>query len=105
MEEEGGVEEEIMEKVAARKGTRTLPPKAISITVRDNAFAPASSARFCPLREPGPHLPDGIDIGPLALFELYFDEKVVNRLIECTLAYADKVKDDLIDSYYQETFH
>ena len=68
--------------------TEVLPSNAVNIT--DD---------FCPLRDPGQHLPCDAVIDPLALFELYFDDHVVERIIESTLAYAYHNKDDLMDFY------
>ena len=66
-----------------------LPPQATSIDVTDTSFCYPISDLFCPLREPGPHIPDSVQICPLSLFELFFDGKVVDRILESTLAYAD----------------
>ena len=49
-----------------------LPPQATSIDVTDTSFCYPVSDLFCPLREPGPHIPDSVQICPLSLFELLF---------------------------------
>lgn len=43
---------------------------------------------FCSLREPGPQLPEDMSVSALSLFELYFDDTVLMRLLDSTLAYA-----------------
>ena len=78
-----------------------MPSHAKSISVNDTSFSPAVSDCFCPLREPGPHIPDSVEICPISLFELFFDEKVVDRIIESTLAYADHKKDYMPNSYFK----
>ena len=83
-----------------RSITAVLPSNAVNITVSDNEFCSAFTVEdFCPLRDQGPHLPCDAVIDPLALFELYFDDHVVERIIESTLAFAYHNKDDLMDSY------
>ena len=58
-----------------RSITAVLPSNAVNITVSDNEFCSAFTADdFCPLCDPGPHLPCDAVIDPLALFELYFDD-------------------------------
>ena len=39
---------------------------------------------FCPLREPGPHIPND-DVCVLSLFELFFDDWAMERMCSCTL--------------------
>ncbi len=84
---------------ANKKCTSNLPKGAINITVRDSAFVYPISNSFCPIREPGPHIPDDTEIDPLSLFELYFDNTVVERILESTLAYADHKKSEMNVSY------
>ena len=78
----------------------SLPKNVKDIIERDTKFvAVGGEDKFCPLREPGPHLPPNTEIDPLALFELYFHAKVVDRVLESTLAYAEKKKNELTISY------
>ena len=76
-----------------------LPSGVKCITVKDVSFCPPVRDFFCPLREPGPHIPDSTEISPLALFELFFDDEVVERIIQSTLAYAEHKKDEMSVSY------
>ena len=43
---------------------------------------------FCPLREPGPHIPND-DVCALSLSELFFDDWAMERMRSCTLACAE----------------
>ena len=45
-------------------------------------------AEFNPLRIPGPHIPDGIEVLALSLFKLFFDDIAVERVKNSTLDYA-----------------
>lgn len=77
-----------------------MPTNCTSITVKDTTFScSVTEDDFCPLREPGPHIPSDVTITPLALFQLFFDEYVVKQIIESTLAYAEQKKNDLVNSY------
>ena len=64
-----------------------LPLSAISIQMRE--IADIAHYDFCPLREPGVYLPNNMDISALSLFELFFDEIVLKRLLDSTLEYAE----------------
>ena len=66
-----------------------LPDKAVSITVKDASFVRPVCDEFYPLRDSGPHIPDNFDVTPLPLFEIYFDDEAVERILHCTLAYAE----------------
>jgi hypothetical protein len=59
----------------------------VPIIIPDSAYK--SPEEFCPLRDPGPHLPENCDISALSLFEQFFDEHVINRIITSTLSYAE----------------
>ena len=69
----------------------SFPDKCVSITVKDESFQRPISNEFCPLRECGPHFPQNYEITPLSLFELYFDNEVVERILHCSLAYAESI--------------
>ena len=49
---------------------------------------------FCPLRDQGPHLPEGMEVSALSLFELFFDNVAVERIRTCTLSYAESKKSE-----------
>ena len=66
-----------------------LPSNAVSITVKDNGSLPP--VLFCPLRAPGPHV-SLTDVSALSLFELIFDDAMVDRILTSTLAYAESKK-------------
>ena len=80
--------------VSKQKGKKTktnplnaLPLSAISIQIKEKADIAHDD--FCPLREPGVYLPNNMDISALSLFELFFDETVLKRLLDSTLDYAE----------------
>ena len=70
-----------------------LPDKAVSIRVKDASFERPVCDEFSPLRDSGPHIPDNFDVTPLSLFEIYFDDEAVERILRCTLAYAESKKE------------
>lgn len=47
---------------------------------------------FAPIREPGPQLPNMTNPTGLDLFELFFTDEIVQRLVRCTNEYAEKMK-------------
>ena len=69
------------------------------ISQRDDTYVRLISNFFSPLRDIGPHLPDNSVIQPLALFELFFDDTVVDRILESTLKYAEHKKNEMSASY------
>jgi len=58
-----------------------------TIAVTDRDLEPPEE--FCPLRDPGPYLPADCDISALSLLEQLFDTAVIDRLMKCTLVYAE----------------
>ena len=64
----------------------------MNITEKDTSFIPGEC--FCPLREPGVYVPQDKEISALSLFELFFDDKSVNRIVRSTLSYAESRKDE-----------
>ena len=78
-----------------RKRQRTqgtsLPEDATSISVVDSQHIP--EVDFCPLRPVGPHVPLS-EVNALALFELFFDEGAMDRILRCTTAYAEHKKEE-----------
>ena len=70
-----------------------LPDKAVSITVKDASFERPVCDEFSPLRDSGPHIPDNFYVTPLSLFEIYFDDEAVERILRCTLACAESKKE------------
>ena len=71
----------------------TIPACAVSIATTDNTFV--NPLPFGPIREPGPHLPTTMeDPTGLDMFQLFFDDSVVERLVRCTNEYAELKKDE-----------
>jgi hypothetical protein len=71
----------------------TIPACAVSIATTDNTFV--NPLPFGPIREPGPHLPTTMeDPTGLDMFQLFFDDSVVGRLVRCTNEYAKLKKDE-----------
>ena len=69
----------------------------VNITEKDTSFIPGEC--FCPLREPGVYVPQDKEISALSLFELFFDDKSVNRIVHSTLSYAESRKDEKKNRY------
>ena len=60
---------------------------------------------FCPLRTPGPHFPLD-EVNALSLFELFFDDAVMDCILKCTFAYAEGKKNEkkeAIWAFYEES--
>ena len=60
-------------------------------------FLPQSKSAIMSLciREPGPHLPTTMeDSTGLDMFQLFFDDSVVERLVRCINEYAELKKDE-----------
>ena len=70
-----------------------VPLSATSITVCHTKFR-EPPASFVPLRHPGPRLPREAQmcVSALSLFELYFDNAAMTRILDCTLAYPEDRK-------------
>ena len=64
-----------------------IPVLCVPIIMPDSTYKPPEE--FCPLPDPGPNLPENCDISALSLFEQFFDEHVINRIIKSTLSYAE----------------
>lgn len=74
-----------------------VPSTAVCMDIDDEGFlntdCVSDANEFAPLRFPGPDLPPDADVSELALFQLYFDDIVLDRLVRCTNAYAEEKKD------------
>lgn len=75
-----------------------LPHSAISIEMKE--LANIKHADFCPLREPGIYIPGDMDVSALSLFELFFDDVVLKRLLDSTLEYAELKKAEKCKRYH-----
>ena len=71
------------------QGTTSIPQDATSISIVDSHHIP--EVDFCPLRPAGPHVPLP-EVNALSLFELFFDEDAMDRILGCTTAYAEHKK-------------
>ena len=67
---------------------REVPKEAVNLTVED--FYSVPKVDFCPLCTPGPH----DEVNALSLFELFFDDAMMERILKCTLAYAESKKNE-----------
>ena len=45
------------------------------ISEKDDGFQ--STDDFCPIRDQGPHLPEGMEVSALSLFELFFNSTIL----------------------------
>ena len=70
--------------------TSCIPATAVSIEEKDVGFQECEE--FSPLRDPGPQLCKDT-LSQLDLFRLYFNDKVIERLVKATIAYAESKKD------------
>ena len=73
-----------------------LPQCAKKITEEQENFA--ERVDFCPLRNTGPHVPLQ-EVNALSLFELFFDDKVLTRILDCSLSYAEDKKEEKAKRY------
>lgn len=71
-------------------GSGSLPASATPIDTPDSKHKHSDS--FCPLRDAGPHVPAG-SWTALDLFELFFNNSIMDRILRCTYAYAESKKD------------
>lgn len=76
-------------KQAERHQANSTTP--VSITEKDTGFMPGEF--FCPLRQPGVYVPDDKEISALSLFELFFDDESLSRIVRSTLSYAESRKE------------
>ena len=74
-----------------------LPKNAVSILSKDTGFKEGND--FLPCRQPGPQIPDDVEVSALRLFELFFDDEVMERIIRCTLAYTESRKEHKKNRY------
>ena len=63
----------------------------MDISIKDTQFEQLEE--FCPLREPGPHIPSGCDVNALSFFELFFNASIIVCIIHATLSYAEAKKE------------
>ena len=63
----------------------------MDISIKDTQFE--QPEEFCPLREPGPHIPSGCDVNALSLFELFFNASIIACIVHATLSYAEAKKE------------
>ena len=89
------------QSTAGRGRSGRRPSSAKCITVEDTTFVRSVSNDFVPIRCPGPQLPDSMTVSPLSLFELYFDDKAVDRILKSTLSYAEENKSKFPSSYQE----
>ena len=68
-----------------------LPPDVKSIVVERDEVVQVRD-EFGPIRDQGPHLPEGMEVSALSLFELFFYNVAMERIHSCTLAYAESKK-------------
>ena len=68
-----------------------LAPCPVPITVKNGGNLP--EAEFCPLRAPGPHVPL-TEVSASSVFELFFDDDMMDRILTSTLAYAESKKNE-----------
>ena len=70
---------------------KSLPTRAVPISKEDVKYSHPDD--FCPLCNVGPHVPPGIQIDALVLFELFFNRMIIGRILHCMYAYAESKKD------------
>ena len=70
--------------------TDSLPTSAQSTIVIDSGVQHLDD--FFPLQQPGPHVPES-EISAILLFELFFNDDALERIVQCSLEYAESKKD------------
>lgn len=75
-----------------------IPKAAVSISVGDTKFQEPSD-EFCPLRLPGPYLPEMNEVSALSLFELFFNDTILDQIVHGTYAYAEAKKESKKSRY------
>ena len=68
-----------------------IPDEAVSIETVDVGFKERDN--FQPLRDTGPHLPEGGNLTELDIFNLFFTDEMVDYLVRATNDYAQRSKD------------
>ena len=68
-----------------------IPEDAKSITIQDTGFI--EPPEFRPTRTPGPHVAGKGDVSALGLFEEFFDDVAIDRVMQSTLSYAEQNKE------------
>ena len=53
---------------------------------------------FFPLQQPGPHVPES-EISAIPLFELFFNDDALERIVRRSLEYAESKKDSKSEQY------
>ena len=80
-----------------------LPSSAVSIDTPE-ANAPTTPS-FTPKRTAGPHLPPATDMSAIGLFELFFSDDIIKRLVLATIAYSELKKEDKPSMYKRFHYH
>lgn len=62
-----------------KAGSGGLPTGATTISTPDSKYK--DSDGFCPLHDDGPHLPAGAQASALELFELFFNDSIMDRIL------------------------
>ena len=78
-------------KVGKRQQTNPLPKDAVIISVKDSYDMHA--VEFSPLRDAGPHVPLS-EVNALSLFELFFDDTILERILNCTFVILCSVQEE-----------
>ena len=68
-----------------------VPKAAVNISECDTGFQKPDE--FCPLRSPGPSLPELNEVSALSLFESFFNDSILDQIVGSTYAYAEAKKD------------
>ena len=74
------------------------PQHAKRITEKQGNDGLSERVEFCPLRNTGPHVPLE-EVNALSLFELFFDDEVLTRILNCSLSYTDDNKEKKANRY------
>ena len=83
----GGIGATASRKQLAKQHSDSILPCATTISTADPV--PRDSDNFCPLRDPGPHIQPETQASALDLFELWFDNSIMDHTLWCMYAYAD----------------
>ena len=80
-----------------------LPHSAQDISTVDAEFK--EPPQFQPLRTPGPHIPPNTEISASGLFNLYYDDALLERLVKSTNEYAEENKNKKKSMYKRFKYH
>ena len=90
-------------QVASTSQSSIPPSSAVSIDTSESQAPDAPP--FSPNRAAGPHLPPDTELSAIGLFELFFSDDIITRLVGATNSYADLKKLSKPSTYKRFCYH